>query len=68
KDADVIVIDIEGDGFLYKMVRNIIGVVTRVGSGMIPQGSLWEILQKKDKALVKYTAAAHGLALLEVKY
>ena len=68
KDADVIVIDIEGDGFLYKMVRNIIGVVTRVGSGMIPQGSLWEILQKKDKALVKYTAAANGLALLEVKY
>lgn len=68
READMITVDIEGDGFLYKMVRNVMGISMRVATGMIPEGTLPDVLRKKDKSLVKYTAEPQGLALLRVNY
>ena len=68
KKKDYIYIDIEADGFLYKMVRNIVGTLLASGSGRLPKGSLKKILAKKDRACAGPTARPYGLTLLEVKY
>ena len=65
---DFITIDIEADGFLYKMVRSIIGTLIEVGHGRLPKGSVKEILKRKDRRCAGYTAKPHGLCLLTVKY
>jgi tRNA pseudouridine38-40 synthase len=64
----MIVIMIEADGFLYKMVRNIVGTLLQIGAGQIPAGSLKMILKNKDRNAAGYTAKARGLALMEVQY
>ncbi|MFC1805225.1 tRNA pseudouridine(38-40) synthase TruA [Candidatus Omnitrophota bacterium] len=64
----VIAIDIEADGFLYKMVRNIVGTLIEIGRGKLPAGSLGRILKAKQRCLAGETAAACGLYLLKVKY
>ena len=61
-------IEIEADGFLYKMVRNIVGTLLGVGSGKLPRGAIQKILARKDRRTAGVTAQAKGLALLEVKY
>ena len=68
KRGDFVYIDIEADGFLYKMVRNIVGTLLEIGSGLKPKGSIKKILRQKDRTQAGQTAAAHGLCLLEVKY
>jgi len=61
-------IDIEANGFLYKMVRNIVGTLLEIGRGKLPKGSMRKILNKKDRVHAGGTAKAHGLALLQVQY
>jgi tRNA pseudouridine38-40 synthase len=59
---------IEGDGFLYKMCRGIVGTLAQVGQGKIPPGAIKEILAKKDRTAAGMTAPAHGLVLWKVFY
>ena len=61
-------IDIEADGFLHKMVRNIVGTLLAIGSGRLPKGSMKRILEKKSRLAAGQTAKAKGLCLLKVKY
>ena len=68
KKAEFIHIDIESDGFLYKMVRNMIGTLLEVGSGLRSAGSIKMILKKKSRLAAGMTAPAKGLCLLKVKY
>ncbi|HQP10689.1 MAG TPA: tRNA pseudouridine(38-40) synthase TruA [Candidatus Omnitrophota bacterium] len=68
KKGDFIQCDIEANGFLYRMVRNIIGTLLDIGSGKTPRGSIKRILAQKDRTKAGATAQPHGLALLEVKY
>ena len=68
KKNDWVTIDIEADGFLYKMVRNIVGTLLDAGSGRLPKGEIKSILTKKDRCLAGQTAEPQGLCLLEVKY
>ncbi|OGX40038.1 MAG: tRNA pseudouridine(38-40) synthase TruA [Omnitrophica WOR_2 bacterium RIFCSPHIGHO2_02_FULL_50_17] len=68
KRGDFIFIDIEADGFLYKMVRNIVGTLLEIGSGRLPQGSIKVILKKRNRLFAGDTAKPHGLTLLGVKY
>ncbi|MCD4781005.1 MAG: tRNA pseudouridine(38-40) synthase TruA [Candidatus Omnitrophica bacterium] len=68
KSGDFIFIDIEANGFLYKMVRNIVGCLIAVGQGRLSQGGLKVILEQKDRRCALETARAHGLCLFEVKY
>ncbi|MBN1870519.1 MAG: tRNA pseudouridine(38-40) synthase TruA [Candidatus Omnitrophica bacterium] len=68
KKGDFLTIDIEANGFLYKMVRNIVGTLLEVGIGKLPKGSIKQILLKKDRNTAGITAKPKGLMLLEVKY
>ncbi len=65
---DFIYIDIEADGFLYKMVRNIVGTLLGLGNKHLTKGSMKNILSKKNRRAAGITAPAKGLFLLEVKY
>ena len=68
KRGDRIVFLIESDGFLYKMVRNIVGTLLQVGSGRFPPGSAQKILLAKDRRAAGMAAVPQGLCLEEVKY
>ncbi|MBF0484817.1 MAG: tRNA pseudouridine(38-40) synthase TruA [Candidatus Omnitrophica bacterium] len=68
KDGDIITIDITADGFLYKMVRNIVGILLEVGSGKLPKGIVKRVLTQKDRTTAPANAKAHGLTLLKVEY
>ena len=68
KTGDCLIIDLEADGFLYKMARGIIGTLIEVGRGQLPQGSIQKILKQKDRKSAAYSAKPHGLCLLSVGY
>ena len=68
KDKEKIYIDIEADGFLYNMVRNIVGTLLEIGRGKLAKGSLEKILLAKDRRLAGPAAPAKGLCLIKVKY
>jgi tRNA pseudouridine38-40 synthase len=61
-------IDIEANGFLYKMVRRIVGTLIQVGVGKQTPRVIHEILSTGEAGLVGPTAPACGLSLLSVKY
>ncbi len=68
KKNNQITIDIEADGFLYKMVRNIIGTLLDVGIKKITTLAVKEILRKKNRIFAGITAKSHGLFLLKATY
>ena len=59
---------IEGDGFLYKMCRGIVGTIVQVGQGKIEAKAIREILSRKDREAAGMSAPAHGLVLWKVFY
>lgn len=61
-------LEFEGNGFLYKMVRNIVGTLLDVCAGKIPKESIPEIFAAKDRRKAGRAAPPHGLYLMEVKY
>lgn len=60
--------EIEGDGFLYNMVRIIIGSLLDIGEGKISAGKIPEILESYDRSKAKRTAPSCGLYLVDVRY
>ena len=68
KNGEAIIIDVEADGFLYNMARNIAGTLIDVGRGRIPAGSMKKILKAKERSAAGQTAPARGLCLIRVKY
>ncbi|MEK6567260.1 MAG: tRNA pseudouridine(38-40) synthase TruA [Candidatus Omnitrophota bacterium] len=64
----LIAINIEADGFLYNMVRNIVGTLVEIGRGRFLAASMKKILQAQDRKKAGPTAPAQGLFLAEVKY
>ncbi|MBI4831564.1 MAG: tRNA pseudouridine(38-40) synthase TruA [Candidatus Lindowbacteria bacterium] len=67
-DEEIYHFDIAANGFLYKMVRNIIGTLVEVGRGKTSAEEIPRIIEAKDRALAGPTAPPHGLCLLCVKY
>ena len=59
---------IEGDGFLYKMCRGIVGTIVQAGLGKFPPGEIKTMLAKADRRVAGMTAPAHGLVLWKVFY
>ena len=59
---------IEGDGFLYKMCRGLVGTLVQVGLGKIPPAEVATILAQKNRRVAGMTAPAHGLVLWKVSY
>jgi len=68
KQGDRIYIDIQADGFLYNMVRNIVGTLIEIARGKFPPGSMEKILISRDRCLAGPTAPASGLCLMKVSY
>ena len=68
QDGDEITIRITGNGFLYNMVRIIVGTLIRVGRGFYEPEKVKEILEAKDRKAAGVTAPAHGLMLVEIRY
>ena len=67
-EGDGVYIDVEGDGFLYNMVRNIVGTLVEVGLGRIEPEKIKEILEAKDRTAAGPIAPAQGLCLMWIKY
>jgi tRNA pseudouridine38-40 synthase len=63
-----LIFQIEADGFLRYMVRNIVGTLVHVGHGKITPAGFKDILESRDRRNASPTAPAHGLFLMEVKY
>lgn len=68
KDGDVVLFVVEGNGFLYNMVRIMAGTLLYINSGKIKPGSIDEIISQKDRTLAGITAPPHGLYLNKVFY
>lgn len=61
-------ISIDGDGFLYNMVRIIIGTLLEAGLGNIAPESVKDILESRDRQKAGPTAPPQGLFLADVRY
>ena len=59
---------IEGDGFLYNMVRILAGTLCYVGQGKLPTDSIARALQTGDRLLLGPTAPPQGLCLEWIQY
>lgn len=59
---------VEGDRFLYKMVRTLVGTLVGVGRGKRPPSIMRDIIATGDRRLVGETAPAHGLFLRKIIY
>jgi tRNA pseudouridine38-40 synthase len=63
-----VVIEVEANGFLYNMVRNIVGSLVYVGRGKYPPSWIGEVLESRDRTRAGMTAPAEGLFLMWVKF
>ncbi|NGX38870.1 MAG: tRNA pseudouridine synthase A [Chlamydiae bacterium] len=63
-----IILEFEADGFLYKMVRNIVGTLLDVARGALSQEEISTILAAKDRRKAPTCAPPHGLFLVKVHY
>jgi tRNA pseudouridine38-40 synthase len=68
RQGSLLQIEIQADGFLYGMVRLLIGLLVQVGSKERSLANFTEIWQQQRRAEVKYAAPAAGLCLLRVGY
>jgi tRNA pseudouridine38-40 synthase len=66
--ADRITIEVAGDGFLYNMVRAIVGTLLEVGRGTRDEGWPAEVLATCDRRRAGQTAPPQGLFLVGVDY
>ncbi|KUP04820.1 tRNA pseudouridine synthase A [Bacillus coahuilensis p1.1.43] len=68
EEENMLTFSLVGNGFLYNMVRIIIGVLIEVGQGKRAPIEVKEILEAKDRRAGGKTAPAQGLYLYRVKY
>ncbi|KAL5785745.1 hypothetical protein ACOSQ2_008137 [Xanthoceras sorbifolium] len=64
-------LEVEGSGFLYRQVRNMVALLLQIGKEAIPPDIVPKILETRDrKELAKYALSAppHGLCLVSIKY
>ncbi len=67
-DASMIAIELQANGFLYRMVRRIVGTLIPVGRGDQTPEDFVEILKSADLNRAGPAAAPNGLCLIEVNY
>lgn len=68
KEKDVISIRISGNGFLYNMVRIVVGTLMKVGLGVYPPEHVKEIIEARDRYQAGPKAPACGLTLVGIEY
>lgn len=65
-DQDRVWIQVVGDGFLYQMVRNLVGTLVEVGRGFREADDVRDILESRDRRQAGVAAPPQGLFLMEV--
>jgi len=68
REDERLIYRVHGDGFLYHMVRNIVGALLDVGRERLAAGDIPEVLARKERAAAGATAPARGLFLVRVEY
>ena len=68
RNEDWISIDVTANAFLQRMVRNIAGLLVKIGQGDEEPAWAREVLDSRDRAKGGMTAPAHGLTLTRVDY
>ena len=68
KEGEMITIEVQGNGFLYNMVRIIAGTLMEVGCGRISPEQIPGILELRDRNAAGPTAPAKGLCLVKYEY
>jgi len=68
KPGSVLELAFDGDGFLYRMVRNLVGALVKVGHDRLKVSDLKKILAARSRSTAPPTAPAEGLYLLKVRY
>lgn len=66
--GDELLFTFRGNGFLYKMIRILVGTLLKIGNGRLSEDSIPEIIAKKDRNAAGPTAHPEGLYLYEVVY
>ncbi|MDP2324381.1 MAG: tRNA pseudouridine(38-40) synthase TruA [Gammaproteobacteria bacterium] len=68
RSGDYLQVEVRANGFLYHMVRNIVGALVRIGMGDAEPGWMAELLAGRDRRLGAPTAPSEGLYLADVHY
>lgn len=68
EEEDGFRLEFEADGFLYKMVRNIVGTLLEIGTGKRALEDIPSLFEAHDRRAVGMAAPAHGLFLIQVHY
>lgn len=66
--GDLVLVEVEGDGFLYHMVRTIVGTLLEVGRGKRPLSWVQQVLTARNRTAAGKTAPPEGLYLLYVRF
>lgn len=68
RQGEMIIVEVAANAFLLHMVRNIVGVLVSIGSGMHPVDWIEDVLAAKDRREAGITIMPNGLYLIEVSY
>lgn len=67
-EGDMVIFSVTGNGFLYNMVRIMVGTLIDINSGKITPDTIPDIIQSRDRLRAGITAKPHGLYLNKVYY
>lgn len=68
REGSFIAFTVEADGFLYNMVRIMVGTLLYISEGKIKTDSILSIIEAKNRDFAGFTAPANGLYLNNVNY
>lgn len=68
QNCDIIEITFTGDGFLRYQVRNMVGLLIKIGENKLSPEDVEKIIESKDRTTYGKTAPPEGLYLVDVKY
>ena len=66
--VELILVEVEGTGFLYNMVRNIAGTLAEIGQKKLPVDCIDKIFEQRDRTQGGITAPPGGLYLVQIWY
>ena len=68
REGDMVVFKVEGDGFLYNMVRIMVGTLIYINEGKIKETDIKNIIESRDRKMAGKTVSPEGLYLNKVNY
>jgi tRNA pseudouridine38-40 synthase len=68
RDGDKVIVTVAADGFLYNMVRILVGTLVEVSTGKISVDDIPKIIESKERKRAGFTAPPQGLYLNKVVY